>query len=244
MAEQLPYTELSLEDLPNEEWLPLPRLDDCFYISNLGRVKSVDRYIHTKKGVDVFYKGRVYKQQILKYPNATTNDPALELKVGFFYKGVSYSVHFAHSVYDLFVSPILPENQKFYVGLKDGNNLHACASNLVLISPHQKVHQMFHNNRCRPIYIFQKTNSQIKGASARCIPITQFNNNGEPLAHYSSIKAAVQKTGLDPVGIELAVKGEKMVRSGGFLWKYGKIETTICTEYAKNFSSRKKTRVQ
>ena len=38
------YKNLSLENLPNEEWRFIPNTDNLYMISNMGRVKSVDSY--------------------------------------------------------------------------------------------------------------------------------------------------------------------------------------------------------
>ena len=38
------YKNLSLEDLPNEEWRFIPNTDELYMISNMGRIKSVESY--------------------------------------------------------------------------------------------------------------------------------------------------------------------------------------------------------
>lgn len=58
------YENLSLEDLPNEEWRFIPNTDNLYMISNLGRVKSVDSVRPFKKGFKT-YKGRIRRQ----FPN-------------------------------------------------------------------------------------------------------------------------------------------------------------------------------
>ena len=58
------YKNLSLEDLPNEEWRFIPNTDELYMISNMGRVKSVDsvRYYERYKRT---CKSRIRKQ----FPN-------------------------------------------------------------------------------------------------------------------------------------------------------------------------------
>lgn len=58
------YQNLSLEDLPNEEWRFIPNTDDLYMISSLGRVKSVDSVRKFRNGLKT-YKGRIRKQ----FPN-------------------------------------------------------------------------------------------------------------------------------------------------------------------------------
>lgn len=58
------YKNLSLEDLPNEEWRFIPHTDELYMISNMGRVKSVDSVRYYKR-----YK-RTCKSRIRKqFPN-------------------------------------------------------------------------------------------------------------------------------------------------------------------------------
>lgn len=58
------YKNLSLEDLPGEEWREIPEGDGMYFISNLGRIKSVDTI--RKFGL----KKRHHKAKILKqFPN-------------------------------------------------------------------------------------------------------------------------------------------------------------------------------
>jgi len=47
----LPYQNLSLEDMPGEEWRDIPGWESYYQISNLGRAKSVERFIVDKNGV-------------------------------------------------------------------------------------------------------------------------------------------------------------------------------------------------
>lgn len=45
------YKNLSLEDLPNEEWRFIPNCDNLYMISNLGRVKSLRRKMKRGSGI-------------------------------------------------------------------------------------------------------------------------------------------------------------------------------------------------
>lgn len=240
MSELLPYQILHYHDLPNEVWLPLEGLDGYFFISNLGRVKSIDRYLTHKQGKTAFYKGRIYKPQIITYKNATVNDVAVELKTGFYYLGNSYTIRNARKVYAYFVAPISADKAHYYIGFKDGNNLNAAASNLVLISPHEKACKMYYNNRCKPIYTFQTPLTIINNARARYKPVTQFAKNGLPIAQYKSIQEAAKITGIADSNIVAALKQSSIVSSGGFLWQYGLIHTTINTDYVAAFKTRKR----
>jgi len=241
MSEQLPYQILHYDDLPHETWLPLDGLDGYFFISNLGRIKSIDRHLTHKNGKTAFYKGRIYKPQIITYKNATVNDVAVELKTGFYYLGNSYTIRNARKVYEYFVAPIPADKAHYYISFKDGKNLNAAANNLVLISPHEKACKMHYGNRCKPIYTFQTPNTIINNARARYKPVTQFAKNGLPIAQYKSIQEAAMITGIAGSSIVAALKQRSMISSGGFLWQYGYINKKISTDYVHEFRQRKKT---
>lgn len=57
-----PYENLSLEDMPNEEWRDIKGLENRYQVSNLGRVKSLDRIVIYKNGIERFYKSQIKKQ--------------------------------------------------------------------------------------------------------------------------------------------------------------------------------------
>lgn len=57
------YKNLSLENLPNEEWRDVVGYEGSYMVSNLGRVKSLDRYIVTKRGKKKL-KGTILRQHL------------------------------------------------------------------------------------------------------------------------------------------------------------------------------------
>ncbi len=67
------YKNRSKEDLfyinPNglvcqEEWRDIPNFIESYQVSNLGRAKSIDRYVVSKRGVKRFFKGKILKQTV------------------------------------------------------------------------------------------------------------------------------------------------------------------------------------
>ena len=236
--ELLPYQVLSYDDLPNEIWEALPGFDDYFYISNFGRLKSIDRELLSTKGYVRFYKGRIYKPTVAKYYNHTTKDFALELKVGISYLGKNYKIMIARKVYELFIETIAADKLHWFIGFKDGNNLNVCVDNLELLSPQEKMHRAFHNNRCTPIYTFKTPASYIKMAMTKHKPVTQFKLNGKPIKIFNSIKEAAIQTNLDSSAIVAACKQKAIVSCGGFLWQYGIIKETIKINYYADFLRR------
>lgn len=55
------YKNLSLENLPNEEWRDVVGYEGSYMVSNLGRVKSLDRYV-LNHGTSVLKKSKIISQ--------------------------------------------------------------------------------------------------------------------------------------------------------------------------------------
>lgn len=46
-----------------ERWLPVPGYDDGYEVSDLGRVRSIDRWVHQSNGVRRLFKGKVLRDR-------------------------------------------------------------------------------------------------------------------------------------------------------------------------------------
>ncbi len=55
-----------------EEWRDIPNYEGYYQASNLGRVRSLDRTVTTKHGVERFYKGKIIEGNIQKGYRRTT----------------------------------------------------------------------------------------------------------------------------------------------------------------------------
>lgn len=217
----LPVLNLQYECLDGEIWKEIPHLDSVFYISNYGRVKSIDRTIYTKDRRTIFYKGRMYKPVLIKYRNNALNDYTYELKTGISYLGKNYSLRVARLVYSLFVEELTATYKKMIVHCKDGNRQNVSVDNLELQTISEKQQRMFNNNRCIPIYNLKTEETYKKIGRARSKSVTKFSIDGMPLKTYNSIKEASIENNVHSAGIIAAIKHRKMVRCGGFLWRYG-----------------------
>ena len=56
------YQNLSLEDLPNEIWKDVVGYEGLYQVSNLGRIKSLDRYVEYPNYIKRI-NGRIMSQQ-------------------------------------------------------------------------------------------------------------------------------------------------------------------------------------
>lgn len=101
------FYPLTLDDLPGEVWLPVPKWEERYQVSNFGRVKS-------------FYKG---KQTIVK-PQTSRNG---YLQTTLYRDGKQKTFRVHRLVAELFI--LNPEN-KSTVNHRDGNKLNCYVSNL------------------------------------------------------------------------------------------------------------------
>ena len=59
------YIDLKLDILPNEEWVDVYGYDGVYEVSNLGRVKSLERTVLKSNGVEMYVKERILKQSFI-----------------------------------------------------------------------------------------------------------------------------------------------------------------------------------
>lgn len=105
------------EDM-KEVWKDINGYEGCYQVSNLGRIKSLDRMTNNQYG-EYFMKGRILKNSIIKdkgYCRVSLNNGNGK---------ISKRVH--RLVAEAFI--LNPEN-KPEVNHKDGNKLNNCVSNL------------------------------------------------------------------------------------------------------------------
>lgn len=105
------------EDM-KELWKDIKGYEGCYQVSNLGRIKSLDRMTNNQYG-EYFMKGRILKNSIIKdkgYCRVSLNNGNGK---------ISKRVH--RLVAEAFIPN--PEN-KLEVNHKDGNKLNNCVSNL------------------------------------------------------------------------------------------------------------------
>lgn len=81
-----PYVDISSPLLSGEIWKDIPDFDGSFQISNIGRVKSLDRTVsHSRCGTQ-FVKGRILKQNLKWHNNNFKNDCTNILQVAIHYE--------------------------------------------------------------------------------------------------------------------------------------------------------------
>ena len=179
----------------NEEWRDIEGYEGLYQVSNLGRVRSLDR--HIRKGNRPYcIKGRILKN--LKgaycYVNLHNEDGIAK----------KYKVH--RLVADVFVSnPCnLPQ-----VNHKNENKMDNRAINLEWVTAQQNCNHGTRNQRM----------SEALKIQPRCKEVEQLTIDYQHINTFPSIKGAARLTGIDHTCISLCCRG-KTKSAGGYRWKF------------------------
>jgi hypothetical protein len=235
-----PYKNLNLEDMPFEIWADIPGYDGCYQISNLGRVKSLDRTILSIDGRAINYKGRILKQQIFEFKNSIVGDYTEELTAGIFYYRKYQKIRIARLVYQLHVKALDFNNDYLVVVHKDGNRLNNHCNNLKTELASENKRRNFENGRINKLYLHQTVEGRKITAEKRSKKVTQFTLKGEPIKTYNSLLEATEQTKINGSSIILAIKRKVMVSAGGYLWQYGEIRSAIDTRFYVEYHKKSK----
>ncbi|WP_026994995.1 NUMOD1 domain-containing DNA-binding protein [Flectobacillus major] len=225
-----PFMNTSLVNLEGEEWIGIPQFDECFMVSNMGRVKALPRLIISVDGHKPYYtKERIFSQYITGTLNNHTNDYTFQLSVHIRYEGLSCILQVNRLVYDCFVKKLNYDTDKLKIIHKDGDNLNNKIANL---------------EASNSTYIFydqvKKERRSLKSKSVivqkHSKAVIQYNLQGEVLNHFPSICAAAEATQLLRSNIKDVLK-KKHIQLKGFVFRY---ETDPYQGENASFSKTKK----
>jgi hypothetical protein len=76
-----PYENILVKNIKGETWKDIPGYEESYQVSNMGRVKSLDRIIPHPRLYQQFVKGRILKQKAVKDFNTSTADDMVSLQV-------------------------------------------------------------------------------------------------------------------------------------------------------------------
>lgn len=154
----------------------------------------------------IFTKEKIRKATLNLGFNKTIKQPHYTLNITLHQDGVHFRTSIARLVYYAFVEPFELSDRSIFISLKDhdGRNIHV--SNLVKSNIGVMKKRSFETGR--QIISFRS-------------PVTQFDQSGSPIQHYSSIREAQKKTGIHYRGISQAAHGKIHIYKGYF-WRFGK----------------------
>ena len=222
-----PYQNLFVKNLKGESWKDVYGYEGYYRVSNLGRVKSIDRIIPHPRLYHQFIKGRILKPKVVKDFNKHTGDAMISLQVAFTVQGATHFYNIRRLVFAAFKKKIDFEKDGMYILNKDGNGYNNRVSNLVLASKVEKQNRSINTGRQNFDYLKSVDRSGWKKNYSRRKPVNQYSSKWKLIRKYKSIRHAYEATGFDSKGISNAAKGFYNGSWRGFKWKFSKKIVTL-----------------
>lgn len=181
-----------------EIWRDIEGYEGLYQVSNLGRIRSCDRYVSNGRGSTKLMKSRVLRPGM---------DRCGYLNVKLYKDGKKKMFLVHRLVYEAFNCKRLEGMQINHI---DENKLNNRLDNLNLMTPKQNINWGTANERRSKKLINHKSLSK---------PIIQYNINGKKLAEFGSLSDASRRLSISTASICLALKG-RLKTAGGYIFKY------------------------
>lgn len=195
---------LSLEDFDGEVWKDIPGYEGWYQVSNMGRIKSMDRSFTQKRICDsverhIFTKGKVIKASYTY---------GLYLFCHLKKNGTSKAVKYHRIVCSVFHKN--PDNLP-QVNHKNEIKTDNRADNLEWCTPKYN-----RNYGTAP----ERLSKKLRNRADCSKPVYKFSLNGVLLKEYPSIKEAARDNNLKEANIVSVCNNGKSSSTGGFIWSF------------------------
>lgn len=215
---EYPYQNLNSESLPNEIWKEISNFEG-YEISNLGRVKSIDRVVPHPRLYKQFVKGRILKQKKQINFNKLIKDEIVYLQTTLCLDGKMFAHNVRRLVYSAFISPINYQEDGFCVMNINGDGFDNSVSNLKLITNSEKVKRIFKRGRMENTLLNIDRSNWERRRTKLQKPIAQYSMQDELIFEYSCIREAHRATGFDEKGMTHTARG-LYKQWKGYKWKF------------------------
>jgi hypothetical protein len=237
-----PYKKTELEDLPGERWKDLPFLDGLCRISNLGRVKRLQRESDSGEGHLRRLPEKIIKCDLHRAKNIGVGDFSFTLIANVKYnrKGFKFSV--PRLVFYCFIKKFKLEDLHFVVIAKDGNGKNIKLSNLQLTDISRKQKRVFERGRWIKKYettFDEFKDGKIKSKNPYSKQVSQYNLKGKWIQAFPSIAVAAKVTGVRESNI-LSVLKKRTLTGGRFVWAYSKNKSVDVVDTRNSNLERRK----
>lgn len=217
--------------MKGEQWGEIEGYNGAYHVSNLGRIKSVERVVEfyrNEKLISIPIAERILKQRHLVTHNKLTNTQCEILTVMFRIpdSGKRYSTVVCRVVFQAFVGEIDFTDNKLIIYHKDEDALNNRAQNLITISRSDRSKKSYQQGRQPQVNLLNQyitTEIRRKATSWKFQAVTQYTIEGEVVKIFESMQEASRNTGLYTANIRAVIQGKK-ITAGGFLWAKGRGE--------------------
>ncbi|MBQ8969200.1 MAG: HNH endonuclease [Bacteroidaceae bacterium] len=183
---------------PKEEiWKNIVGYEDSYQVSNLGRVRSIDRYVRTGENHLRKIRGKILKQQVSNK--------------GYLFVTLSRECEESGMFVHVLVAKAFIDNPHFMpqVNHKDENKRNNNVENLEWCTSKYNNNYGTHNDRVR-----QKT---INGKQSK--EISRYSVDGKYIDSFPSMMEAQRQLGISAALICHCCKG-RIKAANGYIWKY------------------------
>lgn len=182
-----------------EIWKNIKGYEGLYQVSNLGRVKSLDRYMNNKHGTKTLKKGRILINSLVK-------------RTGYLRVSLSKNGKFiSKSIHQLVATAFIP-NPNYYdqINHKDENKANNCINNLEWCD--SKYNNNYGNHSLK-ISLTRKKNQ--KGSKK----VYQYDLDNNFIKVWDSTREVARIFNINNCAISRCCRG-KQKTSCGFVWKY------------------------
>lgn len=188
-----------------EIWKDIEGYEGLYQVSNIGRVKSLEKYVKTGGGYGLHF----LSERILKQGKGSRG--YLQVRLGNGKKQKMFAVH------RLVAQAFIPNPDSLpQVNHKDENKENNCVDNLEWCS--SKYNCNYGSRNCK-IGSTQKESGIQRNNKYTSKEVYQYTLDGIFVNTYPSMHEAARQTGLDNSAISKVCRG-KIKYTGGFIWSY------------------------
>ncbi|MDR3338904.1 MAG: hypothetical protein LBT25_02205 [Candidatus Symbiothrix sp.] len=222
-----PCEDIYLLDLEGEIWKPIPDYEVYYMVSNMGRIKRLERWVYFYDGRKYFLEEKI-ERQFFEDRYSKQGKPSLTtLLFHFNVDYIQFGFIVARAVYSAFVKKLKRGKGKMlYVLHKDLDPFNNCVENLYLATG-KELNKRNRQEGLSNLDAFVKELEKVFERKRK--PVSQYSLHGEFINSYSSITGANKATGVCGSGIIMSAKG-KAYHAGGYLWRYGTDTNNLDTE--------------
>jgi len=217
------WQNLSLKNIKGERWKYIPGLDDCFQVSDYGRIKRMAYETEYTDGRKFLRKEKIIKPAVVWQYNTFKKDYTPFVCTRVTLEKTRHNFTLARLLYYCFVKKWDMGSNKKVVICKDGNGYNLRPANLQLVSWEEKQQRTVSRGRFHSPFhdLTPAQRKQQRRAIAKTIskPVEQYTLSGKLVRTYSSMAEAQRVTGVfsSIIGTRAAGKGKT---AGGFIWKW------------------------
>lgn len=233
-----PYQDITSPELPGEIWMDVKSFEGYYQVSDLGRVRSLDRVVpHNRCGTQ-FVKGRILKQSVKKHYNASLDDHVNILQVTFKNEHGLYYMLVRRLVFFTFNGLDLRQDKDIMIASVDSDGLNCRLENLQMMTASEIRRRVLEQNRI-DLELSKKMPKIVRPNFDIWKPVNRCDLNGNVLQTFPSI-ASVKKD----CGRFHGTYISRAIRSGepykGYIWKLA--PRSVLDELSEQYPKRKKIR--